>query len=91
MVKNISFGANNILDVSNLQSYEDVVDMLIPKLQRRGVYRTEYPAPAPGGTFRESLQCKPRKPGPGLDHPSAKFRWNAPKAINGHAAEESLL
>jgi hypothetical protein len=40
MVKKISFGADSILDVSNLQGYEDVVDMLIPELQRRGVYKT---------------------------------------------------
>lgn len=47
----------------------DVVDLLVPELQKRGIYRTEYEP----GTLREKLY------GPGnarlrADHPGAKYR-----------------
>jgi hypothetical protein len=59
----------------NPESIEDLVELLIPELQKRGLYRTEYPVP--GGTFRENMQEKPGQPLLGLDHPAAKVRWNA--------------
>jgi hypothetical protein len=62
-----------------------VVELLVPELQRRGVYWKDYP----GGTFRENLQGKPGSPFTGPDHPSAKFKWNAPDMINGHMKEKS--
>ncbi len=49
-------------------SYTDIVDMLVPELQRRGVYKTDY---APG-TLREKLSKRaPRLP---ETHPAANFR-----------------
>lgn len=59
----------------NPESIEDLVELLIPELQRRGVYRTEYPVV--GGTLRENMQNRPGKPTLGLDHPGAKVRWGA--------------
>lgn len=59
----------------NPESIEDVVELLIPELQRRGLYRTEYPVV--GGTFRENMQGKPGQSLLGADHPGAKVRWNA--------------
>ncbi|KAF2158590.1 hypothetical protein M409DRAFT_71567 [Zasmidium cellare ATCC 36951] len=43
----------NIGSVTNPSSWEDVVDLLIPVLQRRGLYWLDYDVP--GGTFRENL------------------------------------
>lgn len=43
----------NIGSVTNPGSWEDVVDMLVPVLQERGLMWTDYAAP--GGTFRENL------------------------------------
>ena len=68
--------------MSNPGSFEDVVELLVPELQRRGVYWLHYP----GETFRENLQDKPGSPFTGPDHPSAKFKWN--NAVNdtkGHS------
>lgn len=59
----------------NPESIEDLVELLIPELQRRGLYRTEYPVV--GGTFRENMQGKPGQSLLGADHPGAKVRWNA--------------
>lgn len=59
----------------NPESIEDLVELLIPELQKRGIYQTEYPVV--GGTFRENMQRRPGKPLLGPDHPGAKVRWNA--------------
>lgn len=59
----------------NPESIEDLVELLIPELQKRGLYRTEYPVV--GGTFRENMQGKPGQSLLGADHPGAKVRWNA--------------
>jgi len=62
-------------DMCNPESIEDLVELLIPELQKRGLYRTEYPVV--GGTFRENMQGRPGQPLLGPDHPGAKVRWNA--------------
>lgn len=59
----------------NPESIQDLVELLIPELQKRGLHRTEYPVV--GGTFRENMQGRPGQPLLGADHPGAKVRWNA--------------
>lgn len=66
-------------DVSNPESFEDVVELLIPELQRRGIYWEDYPVP--GGTARENLHSKPGQKLLPVEHPGAKVRWNAPKEM----------
>jgi hypothetical protein len=54
------------------ESFEDVVELLVPELQRRGVYKTEYRQ----GTLREKLGGKgPRLAAP---HPGAAYRAKIP-------------
>lgn len=62
-------------DLSNPESWEDVVELLIPELQRRGVYWEDYDVP--GGTFRENINGKVGQRLLPNDHPGAKLRWNA--------------
>jgi hypothetical protein len=58
-----------------------VVELLVPELQKRGIYWDDYAVP--GGTFRENMQVKPRQPLLPDDHPGAKVRWNTkPTAIS---------
>lgn len=71
--------------VSNPGSWEDVVELLVPELQKRGLYWDEYPVP--GGTLRENMSSKPGEPLLAADHPGSKFRWNAPKAEEVKAAD----
>jgi len=54
-----------------------VVELLIPELQKRGIYWNDYPAP--GGTLRENVHSAPRRSFLPATHPGAKVRWNAPK------------
>ena len=63
---------------------------MIPELQKRGIYWSDYAAP--GGTARENISNKPGEPLLAPEHPGAKLRWNAPQqATNGVkvAQEES--
>jgi alkanesulfonate monooxygenase len=50
------------------------VDLVVPELQRRGVYKTSYEE----GTFREKLYGKGRNYLPD-DHPAANYRYGRPK------------
>jgi long-chain alkane monooxygenase len=50
------------------ETFVDVVDLLVPELQRRGRYKTKYAS----GTLREKLFGHPRL---GSQHPAATYRW----------------
>ena len=50
------------------ETFEDIVNYLVPELQRRGVYRKEYTP----GTLREKLFGKGRLLPAG--HPGARYR-----------------
>lgn len=58
------------------ESFEDIVDLLIPELVRRGLYKQAY---APG-TFREKLfgAGRARLAAP---HPASLYRYDLPRAI----------
>ncbi|RDW88309.1 bacterial luciferase-like protein [Coleophoma cylindrospora] len=63
----------NVSYVSNPESYEDVVELLVPELQRRGLMWDDYAVP--GGTFRENMH---RAPGEKLlpkTHPAEGLRY----------------
>lgn len=59
-------------DVSNPGSYEDVVELLVPELQKRGLMWQDYAVP--GGTFRENISSKPGQSYLTDDHPGSKCR-----------------
>lgn len=70
----------NIGSVTSPSSWEDVVDLLIPELQKRGLYWMDYDVPS--GTFRENLlgQKELRS-----DHYGASFkvRGSSTDVVNG--------
>jgi hypothetical protein len=66
------------------------VELLIPELQKRGIYWSDYPAP--GGTARENVSNKPGQPLLAPDHPGAKVRWNAPQhSVEVEKASEQTI
>jgi hypothetical protein len=76
----------NIAYVTNPSSFEDVVELLVPELQRRGMYWDDYKVPR--GTFRENLMgegsAKLR-----ADHYGSSFKWeNQTENMNGNANGE---
>lgn len=60
------------------KTYEDVVNMLIPELQRRGIFWEDYCVPS--GTYRENFYEKPGQTEPLPSHPAAKLIWRPSKA-----------
>ncbi|KAK4961163.1 hypothetical protein LTR10_001653 [Elasticomyces elasticus] len=60
----------NVAYVSNPGSFEDVVDLLVPELQKRGIMWQDYAKPE--GTFRENLLGHPRL---AEDHYGSKFKY----------------
>ena len=53
------------------ETFVNIVDLLVPELQRRGRYKQAY---APG-TLREKLAVHPRGPRLAPPHPGAAYRW----------------
>jgi hypothetical protein len=71
-------------------TFTDVIELLIPELQRRGIFWDDYVVP--GGTYRENLTETEGQREPFEDHPAAAMIWRAPEAgeakvkVNGHDA-----
>ena len=55
-----------------------MVELLVPELQRRGIYWDDYAAP--GGTARENLHAAPGYTQLAADHPGAAFKWSKASA-----------
>ena len=58
-------------------TFTDVVELLIPELQRRGIFWNDYAVP--GGTYRENLTETKGQSEPRPDHPTAAMIWRAPE------------
>ncbi|EXJ88502.1 alkanesulfonate monooxygenase [Capronia coronata CBS 617.96] len=58
------------------QTFEDVIDHLLPVLRKRGLFWDDYAVP--GGTYRENLYGKAGLTHPPADHPAAAYHWKAP-------------
>jgi hypothetical protein len=72
---------NVAADVSNPESYEDLVELLVPVLQKRGLMWEDYTVP--GGTYRENLLATPGEPFTPEGHPSRQSRYERLKERYG--------
>lgn len=63
--------------MSNPGSFEDIVELLVPVLQERGIMWKDYAVP--GGTFRENLRREPGQKVLPSNHPGAQFRYGVLK------------
>lgn len=57
------------------ETFENLVDLVIPKLQERGLAQKEYAVP--GGTFRENLYAKEGQTFVPESHPAYNLRWRS--------------
>ncbi|CCH46097.1 putative monooxygenase [Wickerhamomyces ciferrii] len=57
------------------ESFEDLVDYVIPKLQEKGLAQTEYPVE--NGTYREQLYGKEGQSFVPENHPAFNLRWRS--------------
>lgn len=58
-----------------LQSFEDIIEYLLPVLRQRGLFWDDYAVD--GGTYRENLYGKQGLSRPPADHPAAQYHWKA--------------
>jgi hypothetical protein len=74
------------INVSNLDTYEIAVGLLVAELQCRGLIWDDYAVP--GGTSRENLYEIPRQTYlPGHDSGS-KIKWNSPAFVINRGGRE---
>ncbi|ETS74168.1 hypothetical protein PFICI_14034 [Pestalotiopsis fici W106-1] len=66
----------NLAHITNPGTFEDIIEFLIPELQRRGVFRTS--VEKEGATAREAYIGTKRLP---EDHPGSQFKWRAGEKI----------
>jgi hypothetical protein len=63
----------NMAYISNPGSFEDIVELLIPELRRRGLTFDDYAVP--GGTYRENLLRQPGQKTLRSDHYGSQFKF----------------
>lgn len=54
-------------------TYEAIIELLVPELQKRGRFWEDYAVP--GGTLRENVYATPGQPHLREDHPAKKYTW----------------
>jgi len=64
--------------ISNPGSFEDIVELLVPELRRRGLMFEDYAVP--GGTFRENLLRQPGQKILREDHYGSQFTFEREEA-----------
>ncbi|EXJ85078.1 hypothetical protein A1O3_05753 [Capronia epimyces CBS 606.96] len=76
----------NLAHITNPGSFEDIIDYLIPELQRRGLFRTK--VEKEGATAREAYIGTKRLP---EDHPGSKYKWRAGEKIPKYQLAEGAV
>ena len=67
------------------QTFTDVIELLVPELQKRGLFWEDYHVP--GGTYRENLYEMKGQHEPLPDQPAAKMIWR-PSPKHTHFADD---
>lgn len=75
----------NLAHVTNPGTFEDIIEFLLPELERRGLYATK--VEKEGATAREVIFGTSRLP---EDHPGSKYKWRAGEEIPKYQLEESI-
>ncbi|KAH8732117.1 luciferase-like domain-containing protein [Phaeosphaeriaceae sp. PMI808] len=68
------------------QSFKDVIELLLPELERRGLFWEDYAVPA--GTYRENFYAKKGQKGPLDEHVASTYRWKAGVDAKDHIIPE---
>lgn len=66
------------------QSFQDIIDLLLPELRKRGLFWDDYEVP--GGTYRENFYGVEGQKYPLDEHIASKYQWKA-----GVPAEEHKI
>lgn len=73
----------NLAHVTNPGTFEDIIEYLLPELERRGLYTTK--VEKEGATAREVIFGTRRLP---EDHPGSRYKWRAGEKIPKYQEED---
>ncbi|PWY70832.1 xenobiotic compound monooxygenase, DszA family [Aspergillus sclerotioniger CBS 115572] len=73
----------NLSYASVPETFDDIIQFLVPELQRRGIFHTEYEVP--GGTMRENITGVKGKTRLDESHPGARYVWREGEEVPGYA------
>lgn len=68
------------------KSFEEIIELLLPELRRRGLFWDDYAVPK--GTYRENLYGQKGQSGPPADHPASRYRWDVGVDAKDHKIPE---
>ncbi|KAF2105626.1 luciferase-like domain-containing protein [Lophiotrema nucula] len=68
------------------QSFKDIIDLLLPELQSRGLFWDDYAVA--GGTYRENFYEKKGQSGPLDEHVASTYRWKTGVDAKDHTIPE---
>jgi hypothetical protein len=71
------------------ETFDDIIEFLIPELRKRGVFWDDYAVP--GGTLRENYLGKKGLSRLSDTHPGAKYFWKAGEEIPAYARDAKPL
>lgn len=60
------------------QSFQDIIDLLIPELKKRGLFWDDYAVP--GGTYRENFYGEAGQKHPKTEHVASTYQWRSDKS-----------
>ncbi len=63
-------------------SFEDVVDLLVPELRKRGLFWDDYAVLE--GTYRENFYGRKGQTGPLDEHIASQYRWREEASAEEH-------
>jgi len=69
-------------------SFDDVIELLIPELRKRGLFWDDYAVP--GGTYRENIFGVKGQSGLLPDHPAHGYRWRAPETTESKRKADEI-
>ena len=70
------------------QTFVDVIELLVPELQKRGIFWKDFHVP--GGTYRENLYEMAGQHEPLPDHPAAAMIWRSPEEVERLAKSSTV-
>lgn len=68
------------------ETFDDIIEYLLPELRRRGLFWEDYAVP--GGTFRENMYGKKGQNRLPETHPGAQYTWRAGEEVPRYIALE---
>lgn len=65
------------------ETFDDIIEFLVPELRRRGLFWEDYAVP--GGTFRENMYAKEGQNRLPTEHPGTKYVWRKDEEVPEYA------